>query len=133
MLKKVTVALGATVFALSSVACSGGPSDEWCDAAREFFSLAGGTLEITGDTPEAVYAELEATVDEIQASLDDMEEATDASEVQEDIAVVKDAFDVFAETGDTADIGTNEVREAIDGIESYAIDCEGINTDQNEE
>lgn len=131
-LKKVSVAVAAAAFALGSVACAGGPSDEWCDAARTFFSLAGGELEIEADTPEAAYAELDAQIGEITDSLDEMEEATDASEVEEDIAVVKDGFEEFSETNDLESVGTNEVREAVDGLESYAIDCEGIDTNGNE-
>ena len=123
-MKKALIAALSAFLVTSGVACAGGPSDEFCDAALDFVALIDDNLGVA-PTSEG-YGELEAGVAELTAILQRMSDATDDEDVKGHIAVVQESFAEFAETADQSVITTDETREAIDGIEAYASDCEGF-------
>ena len=125
-LKKVLTLFSTAVLTIGGVSCAGGgPSDEFCDAAVEWATLLGENLG-AGETEAISYAQLETGVADINASLDEMAAATDEEAVLNDIATLKTAFEDFAETRDIAALGTGPAKEAADGVEAYAADCEGF-------
>ena len=107
MIKTLTILMSAALLALTTAACSGGPSDEFCSAYSEF--------EETG-------TEAEGDLTQVMDPLGDMLEAAD-EDVQSDIEVVRDAFQEVIDTGEVAVLESEEVTESIDDVDAYAGGC----------
>lgn len=107
MTKTLAIFFGATLLALTGAACSGGPSDAFCDAYDEF---------------EQAGTEGEGDLTVVEGPLNDMLEAA-PEDVASDIETVQEAFQEVVDTSETAILETDEVTEAIDGIDSFAGGC----------